>query len=347
VRITPLTKSRSEDWTYSILNASLSKRGYAVQASVRLQDVLTPEPADYLDGYEEVIFHRQSHFDFVICRKEGNYFLFPVFAVEFDGSQHDNDETQIRRDQLKNRFCRDADFPLLRITTEQIELQERISVLEYMLELYLEWQRRGQALIDDCLARAHEWLEEDPGERGKLLDEWGLDPSSDPGFIFALEHPYPAVKTVCARLHKAQIRTSMLPVEQARPKSGTFYAVEEFPIQMGGTSQGADRYCFTSRAYVCLERFPVNIRFSSEIGVHGEPEQNLKVLYEVEKQAALKWIGRTGTTDPLGRPFADMIFLDLPGVSIPNVAENLAQYLCLRDIEQWCSENLSAAKSRR
>jgi hypothetical protein len=47
--------------------------------------------------------------------------------VEFDGLQHLEDAHTIARDVMKNRLCKAADLPLLRITSREIFKRDEIT----------------------------------------------------------------------------------------------------------------------------------------------------------------------------------------------------------------------------
>jgi len=79
-------------------------------------------------------------------------------------------------------------------------------------------------------------------------------------------------------------------------------------------------------------------------------------LYVAEQSAKLKWVGPASLEnehppDFLGdipeeiaqllQPRAkDIFFYGLPGVHIPDIIKEIAEYLALREIEQWTFKNL-------
>ncbi len=96
----------AEDRTFRELRKATSM---AVCPKVRVADVLPIEGS----GIESAVFKYafQAHFDFVVTDATHT----PVFAVEFDGPRHRDDEDQISRDLKKNSLCARFAFPLLRI----------------------------------------------------------------------------------------------------------------------------------------------------------------------------------------------------------------------------------------
>lgn len=347
MKIHPVLQSYSEVKTYNILQNILSKYGYEILASVRLCDVLKPDKGERLDEYENSLY-RYGHFDFLVCRKEKDIPLMPIFAVEFDGPQHENDPIQIRRDEYKNRFCKDANFNLLRITIEQLEEYEKVSLLSYMLERYISWQKEYPRIMTKINERFNETDPNDPMIT-EMRESWILDPYFDPSFIFDIKHPYPAVLTITHRLLLNKIftlRSSRQMNEYLRKeRPSVFYLCEVVPSS-GGCSAHSERWSHSSTGYLTKRKrdihVPHKITYTAE-GVISEPPGLIEVIHIVEKTATLKWgcsVGRSlGNIPPFGE-IKDIVFCDLSGVHIPDIAEQFAEYLCLREIEKWIESNL-------
>ena len=56
-----------------------------------------------------------GRFDFVVYERISREVEIPILAIELDGMEHREDEDVIRRDEQKNRICRDHGFELIRI----------------------------------------------------------------------------------------------------------------------------------------------------------------------------------------------------------------------------------------
>jgi hypothetical protein len=97
-----------EPAVHSILRRQLTSKGFQVYPKVRLSDAVAKDDGEHLPQREFDHLTR-AHLDFLVVRNE-----LPVFAVEFDGQGHALPEA-IERDVLKNRLCKSADLPLLRI----------------------------------------------------------------------------------------------------------------------------------------------------------------------------------------------------------------------------------------
>src|SRR5215470_6727338 len=150
MRIKPLVGGM-ERKTLDVLDRVLRGTAFRVCPKMRLADVLEPESGDVLLPGEQR-FRLMSHFDFVVGDRRTQQ---PVFAVEFDGPLHGFPPQEFR-DIRKNRLCAAAEFPLLRIGCATLERYEQLSVLEFMLQRFVAWQREHgeiQEWIDDSLSR--------------------------------------------------------------------------------------------------------------------------------------------------------------------------------------------------
>ena len=127
----------AEDRTFREL---LKATSMAVCPKVRVADVLPIEGS----GVDSASFKYalQAHFDFVVTDASHT----PVFAVEFDGPGHRDDEDQIARDLKKNSLCARFAFPLLRINDNHVSrLYNQRTLLVWIVEVYELQQAFAQA----------------------------------------------------------------------------------------------------------------------------------------------------------------------------------------------------------
>lgn len=317
-------------------------------ASVRLCDVLKLDNGEKLDEYADSLY-RYGHFDFLVCSKEKRIPLVPIFAVEFDSPYHDNDPIQIRRDEYKNRFCKNAGLNMLRITDEQLAEHEKVSLLAYMLERYMSWQKEYPQIMAEINERFNETAPEDP-LIVEMRESGILDPTYDPSFIFDIRHPFPPVLTSTHRLLRKKIftlRSNRQMNEYLKKETPPFVYLCEVLPSSEGSSIPSNRWSYSAIGYLTKRKGkidgPYKMTYSAK-GIVSEPPGFVEVIYTVEKTAKLKWgcsVGRTfGNIPPFGE-IHDIFFCDLPGAHIPDIAEQLAEYLCLREIERWAETNLS------
>lgn len=133
-----LTLSEGERAVKAILEDRLAKTPYQVWGKTRLASAIEKEPNEYLPG-DLFSYLRGAEIDYVILHREApNH---PLLAVEFDGPLHEADPKVRRNDLLKNRLCRSAALPLLRVRDKEVEpLFTRDSFLSYIVEVVLRYK---------------------------------------------------------------------------------------------------------------------------------------------------------------------------------------------------------------
>ncbi len=181
----PILKYR-EPTVDTILQRNLAKEGYRILQKVKLCDALAKDPNEYLPQREFDYFIR-AHLDFLVTRNNS-----PVFAVEFDGAQHFESERAAENDVMKNKFCKQAGLPLLRITSAEINEYDQTTLLDYMLMRYVAWQKEYPLIIRK--------IEELAATIGPDYDPEDIVIDMDPCFHFNLRHPFPARDLIVERL---------------------------------------------------------------------------------------------------------------------------------------------------
>lgn len=173
---------------------TLSGTEWLIAPRISIQSVLTKE--EWLSDDAFSLF-TQGHFDCVVYREENSE---PIFAVEFDGWGHDK-QRQVKRDRLKNLFCVAVGLPLLRLGVMELMPRDHISVLEWLIQAFVAFERQ----------EAEELLDEGPDVEERGSDESADEPDpldeADAGFvldedgpIFEGEHPFPANAAITERL---------------------------------------------------------------------------------------------------------------------------------------------------
>jgi hypothetical protein len=123
-----LLVSYGEKATDRLLDDLLPRSKYTVCRKVRLADVFNPDEEHWLPDERNYMF-RGGHFDFVVTEGEK---MKPLFAVEFDGEYH-ADPKQINRDILKDKICQKANFPICRLTNDDIKFKHGVQPALYKL----------------------------------------------------------------------------------------------------------------------------------------------------------------------------------------------------------------------
>ena len=133
----------SEQKVLRIATGVLGAPKYRVLPKVRMADILKSE-VDEL-SYGDQSFLIRAHFDNVVIDANSTM---PLFSIEFDGPYH-KDIHQQSRDVKKNRLCRLASFPLLRVGATHLYEHDRATLLEYMLRRYDLWTTEHSCLMEE------------------------------------------------------------------------------------------------------------------------------------------------------------------------------------------------------
>jgi very-short-patch-repair endonuclease len=345
MRVRNIARSNSEARTRRILCGGLEKRGYRINPAVRVSDVLEADWRELdQDGLRCL---RTMHFDFVIT--QGDH-LTPRFVVEFDGPQHTPDSTAARLDAVKNQFCMEAGLPILRVSSRELDRNEGVSLLAWMLERWAAWQKEGAVLRREVDEEWKRLLQS--GARLDDLVDSGRAPASAE-FYFDIRHPYPAVLTVAARLHQVGVvtlRADSNVVSRLTATRAPGQLAECVALPAGEGPAGADSRYLDYQAQVRQWQ-----PGQTSAGLGDGP-----VIYTASERVVWRWALPTGWDAPAiiaSEPDGDrperrmewwvkaMGYLwnsDLPGAPSHQVAEGLAEYLVLRNVEQWAHQHWPA-----
>lgn len=261
----------------------------------------------------------------------------PVFAIEFDGPHH-SFPVQAERDILKNRLCKRANLPLVRIELSDIQEYDKITLLDYMLDRYLSWQREEEDILDEIREFVSELTPKEA--RARFEDS---DPSVDPSFLFDLRHPFPATRVVKQRL----LQNYKIAHEHAGPRDLSS-ALYMFKVDWG--YEGPDK---DEQYHKCVRKVTLQEGVSSQ----G------KIFFETEVSASVRsWLPTT-TEIPDPPPLFSAVLEEsalktmlqrisamwspnLPGISTWDISEQFAEYLAYRAVEQWAQKNIPRNPSR-
>jgi len=316
----------------TILRRQLAnKEGYRILPKVKLCDALAKDRNDYLPSREFNYFTR-AHIDFLVTLNN-----MPVFAVEFDGAHHFVDKQTIENDVIKNKLCKQAGLPLLRITSTEIEQYDQLTILDYMLMRYVAWQREYPSIIQE--------IEDFAATIGPDYDSDNLAVDLDPSFHFELRHPFPARDIVVERLWRNH-RIACTMVKHQRHHVAT-YLCDVSLLYIGPSENDQFHKCIQKaivwhsiddrKTPVLSEEVSVSLRswlplqtevpspdiFQSLWGGISGPEETQKAQ-EIIDQFKIR--------------VESMWFPELPGISSWDIAENYAEYLGFRAVERWAKK---------
>lgn len=313
----------------SILCKHLSKGGCRILPKVRVGDVIAKDTGDRL-SQREFDYYTRAHFDFLITKDN-----MPVIVVEFDGAHHFVGDRNIENDVIKNRICKEAGLPLLRITSTEVEENDRLTLLDYMLMRYVAWGKEYPMIIEEIKVMASTVsANSDPAD-------YALD--LDPSFHFDLRHPFPSRDRILERLWKNH-KIAWTMARQDRQRCAEYLC--NITHGTAGSLRNDQFHTCTRHAMLWLQS-----------GSHDAPLVSEEVTVSLRSWLPLQtevpaapdvWSFK----DKSGKPIdpnklliqftlriSSMWFPDLPGLSSWDIAENYSEYLGFRAIERWARKN--------
>lgn len=315
----------------TILQRQLAKEGYRIQPKVGLSDALAKDRDDHLSEREFSYFTR-AHLDFLVTRDN-----MPVFAVEFDGAHHFADDRTIENDVIKNRLCKQAGLPLLRVTSSEIEEHDKVTLLDYMLMRYGAWGKEYPSIM-------HE-IEEFAATIGPDYDPDNLIVDLDPSFHFDLKHPFPGREIVVERLWRNH-RVAWSMVRPERHRTAQYLCDVMFGSSGPSTNEqfhkctrraSVWRLADTERAAVFSEEVSVSLRSWLPLRVEVPSPDVFQVLRD-EVHGPNAAVKAQEIINQFKIRVESMWFPGLPGISRWDIAENLAEYLGFRAVERWAKK---------
>lgn len=304
----------------SILSRHLSKEGFRILPKIRVQDAI--EKDKWLPP-REFEYYTRSHFDFLVT-KDNN----PIFAVEFDGEHHFIDDRRVENDIIKNRLCKEANLPLLRITSSEVDEHDKVTLLDYMLMRYVAWKKEYPKIIEKIKRIASTLPSNyDP-------EDYAID--FDPSVHFDLMYPFPARETVVERLWEKH-RIARSTARPERHRAAKYLC--DVTLGMERPSENDQFLECTSRVQVWRPTDPkCTPVFSKEVSVSLRAWLPLQAEVPAPDVFRLFWDTNQDVAEVLNQfkiRVESMWFPKLPGINIWDIAENYTEYLGLRMVERW------------
>ncbi len=325
----------------AILARNLASDDLRISPKMRVQDVIGKERTERLES-EDFHYMTKAHFDFVVHPQTTP--AYPLFAVEFDGPVHAQPEAH-RRDAIKNRLCRDANLPLLRIGYSDINEYEKMSVLDFMLQCYVKFQKRHPEIQREIQERLDSLGAEDIET---LIDDAPcIDPSLDSGFLFEIETRFPPTLAIQRRL-----RDNFGVVEgttgNASKLGGSFSALvlpkgeSDPPEENGFVVSSATGYIASAGGLVTESMVLVREERSASARIW------LPCADEIPPAPNIADLGKWGPADfdAMNARSAAMWFASVPGISGWHIASEMSEYLVWKALQDWAFENLLTNNGR-
>jgi hypothetical protein len=326
MEIERLRKSKHEITTRQILKAVTDGTGYMVQGPIKAQTIIRKSEGEWLTN-EEFNYWSRAEFDFVIFTDEEN--PLPVFAVEYDGPQHLDDPKIMRRDAIKNRLCKRAEFPLLRVGLAEINTHDQSTLLTYMVDRFISWEREKEEIFEEVFEELRQRV---TGLHPELASEIAQD--YDPTEIFDMRHPFTGTEAVGRRLLE-QYKISGISQDPLH-RHAVLYSALLLTDSIGPAED---------------EQF---IQCKTTLTLYEGPSFSGRELHKIKGWARIRqWLPTHEEIAPLPADWQSPEFMDavrrraeatwqtaVPGVWPWSIAEHFAEYDASRRLEEWAKRNL-------
>jgi very-short-patch-repair endonuclease len=321
----------SEYLTERSIRQALEETNYRVYAQLPLNKVIQRERGDKLSSGDRK-FLQKSELDFVIYNQNS----LPELAIEFDGPAHRACEKKRQNDIRKNRLCKRAGLPLVRVSDVHLEQHDRTTTLEYMINRFVSWHDEINGILDEIKERLSEASEE---EIERLTEDGILDPDIDPTFIFDLRHPFPGTIEVANRLYadfkivspylRAEVWQQAM--EQSRVLEFSYFGSQDKKERQTHYIAKDCNYKLLERVRRIEDQTSTNVIHEIQVTFHIQWTLPLVEDYD-GSETQFQYYLRTGNFP--------VTYQNIPGISIPELADNFCDFLALREIEKWAKENL-------
>lgn len=321
--------NKSEFQTWSHLRGGLAGSDLEVSTMVRLRDAIQEDllwiGGEMRPGDSDYMW--KAHLDFVVWSRSTRK---AVFAVEFDGPRHD-DPIQRRRDIRKNRICTFGWLPLLRVTASDLIEDDGLNTVRYFAKRVKAWFTYGEGQ-QARLLEEYSNLPEEEREADRLGDVYLLPPEFDARWQMQFSEPLPGMRKL------------------------TKYLWNRYRINTGYVTQSAgQRYLMTFRSrtpemvgfhLVNTEQHDLLDLRDRQRGSFGPGDAVHSVTVT---EPILYWLPLDEEYDPAEEPPAMytrrtgrqcVTEHGLPGVSVNDVGEMMAEYRAMKKMAAWAEDNL-------
>ncbi|MCZ7611009.1 MAG: DUF2726 domain-containing protein [Ignavibacterium sp.] len=315
----------SEILTYNEIYAELRETEYVIYQKLPIADVIDTSVKQFLTKKEKN-FYEKSHFDFVITDKHHN----PVFAIEFDGPYHQIKEEVRLRDVRKNRICQVAELPLLRITDLELEKVDSISIVRFIVYRFIKWTQNYDKIKNEL---ENELANMSAEEYKMVVTDRFIDVGYNPDYIFHIEHPFPLKEGVITELKK------QYQLEE-KPSDSYWYSVNRYG------SSFTNGFHSASYTYGIYKGKSPNSTISFKKG--KLITEGIEVIKEEKINFVMKYALVTieninSNTIPIQYKstygILPIYYSDIPGASIPDICEAIAEYVSYKKVLTWFQQN--------
>lgn len=314
--------NKKEILTFNELLKGFNNNDYYIFPKLPLHDVIDLEILPYLNENEKSVFYNIK-FDFIITDKEHK----PLFGVQFDGYEHRILDDVIKKDIIINRICQIAELPVIRISDFQLEKIDSISILQFMVYRFIKYNKE-MPRIKEKLNEEIENMSSD--EKENIIENGFLDPTYDPEFQFDLEYPFPLKANIISELKNNYLFEDFLPENNPHLYWYTVFQGGNIPKDGIYTS-----FCY----YGIYKGRSKTKNYSWKEG--KLVSDGVEILKEDKIQFIMNWALKTSeeydeNMFPIefqkNHGFMPTYIADIPGASIPSIAEAVSEYVCYKKV---------------
>ena len=221
------------------------------------------------------------------------------------------------------------------MTDTHLKEHDKSTLLEYIASRFVTWDKEKHEIETEI---AEELLQRTDDEIERFTEgELITDPTLDPAFRFHLRHPFPGTKEIASRLlNEYGIVTPHVPITVWIDTSAQQRVLR---LSSQGMSEGSkgDNYV-ASKEYELVEETRDNVQlttkylqvFRSTFSIQWS--LSLYDDYDPMLEAPLQYRQRTGEWPTT--------YQDIPGISMPELATDMCEFLVLSQVEEWVRMNL-------
>ncbi|MBN2351613.1 MAG: DUF2726 domain-containing protein [Spirochaetales bacterium] len=299
----------SEYLTRDIIEKAIDHTNYYLLSQTPMYKVIDAKVLELSKTQKK--HYQDSSFDFIIVNKKG----YAVLVIEFDGPIHLTSDVQMKADLTKVQICSFADLPLLRIDDSYINIKEKISILEYLIIRFNNWNIKKKELKNTFEKYMSSLSKEEQDKVIEKMDYYDYLPD----VVFNYKYQFAEMIGVTSEIENEIGLTDENSLFIENMKKSNYGYRSSSPIF---SDDGRIQFIVT---------YHINI-------VAAKGEKRINVNEDISENENMKWY--VSDEKQIGhRLFINCSFhYDILGTSIPDLCENIAKYKCLKKILEKCRE---------
>lgn len=293
----------SEYLTYKILCNALDQNEFYLLSQTPMDKIIDIAKSEVpKNQYQHYL---DTTFDFVICNRQGKAAL----IIEFDGPTHFENKKQHVADFVKAELCHKANLPILRIDDSYLGKIGEETILSFIIMRFSKWNIEKEELILDCELHYKSITDNRDNPRLATIDYLDFDPTIE----FNYRHHLIDFSGIDKLLYTdyGVVNKDLADDD----KKSSFEFMSSIPIY---GQDGNINYM---------------VRYNLNIATRDNENTELRKI-AIEERTQMRWYTFQYSIDGSRRSY----YYDLPGISIPDLCENIADYRCLSKIASICKD---------